>query len=754
LKRADGLTGTKARRWLIGGQVQGVGFRPFVYRLAHRLGVSGWVRNRMGQVEIIAEGDATELAELGRALTEEAPPIARPVIERYEPLPARGLRRFEILDSAQGGLPQIHLPPDYSTCADCLRELNHPRDRRHHYPFINCTQCGPRYTIIRALPYDRPNTTMAGFPLCPDCRREYQDPLDRRFHAEPIACPVCGPRLRFIAPGQAPVDETRAALAHCVAALEAGRIVAVKGIGGYHLMCDALNEAAITRLRARKPRPHKPLAVMFRTLAGLEREAALGPGEGAFLESPMRPILLVHKRPDTALPELIAPRLSEIGVMLPYSPLHHLLLDAFGGALVATSGNISGEPVLTEEADVVGRLGAVAEACLHHDRPIERPADDPVFRTIRAHPRPMRLGRGVAPLEMGLPRDLSRPVLAVGGHMKHSIALAWAARVVVSPHIGDMDTPRSLRVFEALVRDLQALYGVQAEAVVCDAHPGYTTSRWARRCGLPVHEVLHHHAHASALAGEYPDRDEDWLAFTWDATGFGADGTIWGGETLLGRPGAWRRVASLRPFFLPGGDKAGREPWRSAAALCWELGQVWTDCPDGSGLACAAWERRLNCPQSTAMGRVFDAAAALVTGIHTTSYEGQGPMGLEALCARDGEALALPLGRDREGLWRLDWAPLVARLRDADLAPAQRAADLHATLARSILDQAMLFRDEQGVDRVGLTGGVFQNRGLSEQAAGLLQAQGFEVVLSQAVPCNDGGIGFGQVIEYSARAPT
>jgi hydrogenase maturation protein HypF len=706
----------------------------------------------MGAVEIVAEGGTAQLAALGRALTEQAPPIARPVIERCEPLPARGLERFEIRDSAQGGTPRIHLPPDYFTCADCLRELNDPHDRRHHYPFINCTQCGPRYTLIRALPYDRPNTTMAGFPLCPDCRREYRDPLDRRFHAEPIACPACGPGLRFTISGRAPVEETRAALAHGVTALKAGRIVAVKGIGGYHLMCDARNEAAIERLRARKPRPQKPLAVMFQTLEGVAREAALGPGEGAFLESPLRPILLVRKRLDATLPEAIAPGLAEIGAMLPYSPLHHLLLDAFGGALVATSGNISGEPVLTQEADVERRLETVAEACLHHDRPIRRPADDPVFRTIATHPRPLRLGRGVAPLELDLPgAALPRPVLAVGGQLKNTIALAWGSRVVVSPHLGDMDTPRSLQVFEALVGDLQALYGVPAEAVVCDAHPGYTTSRWARRCGLPVHQVLHHHAHASALAGECAEPDGDWLVFTWDGTGLGADGTIWGGETLLGRPGAWRRVASLRAFFLPGGDKAGREPWRSAAALCWELGQGWADCPDGSGIARRAWERRLNCPQSTAVGRVFDAAAAFTLGIHTTSHEGQGPMHLEALDAGGGEALALPLGRDREGLWRVDWAPLVARLRDADLTPARRAADLHATLARSILDQAVAFRERHGVEHVGLTGGVFQNRSLSERAAGLLQARGFQVALSQGVPCNDGGISFGQVIEYAAR---
>ncbi|HEY9199315.1 MAG TPA: carbamoyltransferase HypF, partial [Gammaproteobacteria bacterium] len=563
-----------ARCWIVTGQVQGVGFRPFVYRLAHTLGVDGWVRNRLGEVEILAEGSTEDLDRFGSALIDAAPPLARPRIESVRALAPCGAAGFEIRASAATEAPRIHVPPDYFVCPDCLREVDDPHDRRYGYPFTNCTQCGPRYTLIERLPYDRPNTSMAGFPLCPACQREYTDPLDRRFHAEPIACPVCGPRLDFV-PGGATVTATAAgsdALAATVAALRAGRIVAIKGVGGYHLACDARNAQAVTALRMRKPRPAKPLAVMFPDLAATERHVDLRAQERELLCSPMRPIVLAHKRADApsasrheedpdGLAQEIAPGLNEIGVLLPYAPLHHLLCRAFAAPLVMTSGNISGEPVLTDNTEAQTRLAAIADDFLHHDRPIVRPADDPVYRTLAGKPRPLRLGRGCAPLEMTLPRALRAPVLAVGGHLKLSVCLAWDDRAVVSPHIGDMGTPRSLAVFEQVVADLQHLYGVQVARIVCDSHPGYTTTRWAQSHSkshtqaLPVTRVWHHHAHASALAGEYAAED-DWLMFTWDGTGYGEDGTLWGGETLFGRPGGWQRVARLRPFRLPGGDKA------------------------------------------------------------------------------------------------------------------------------------------------------------------------------------------------------
>ncbi len=752
------FTAIEARRIVVGGRVQGVGYRPFVYRLAHAHGIAGSVRNLTGEVEILAQGTAESLARFVHALLHTAPPLARPQILANHALPPTDATGFAILASAPGEEPQIHVPPDFFACEDCVRELNDPADRRYNYPFINCTQCGPRYTLITRLPYDRPNTTLSGFALCRACRAEYDNPLDRRFHAEPIACPVCGPRLAWHDPGAVAAATGEEALRACLAALRAGRIVAVKGVGGYHLMCDARSDAAVAALRARKPRPHKPLAVMLPVrgadqLDAVRAIAVIDAMHEALLRDPARPIVLVARRADAALSKDIAPGLDAVGVFLPYSPLHHLLLDAFGAPLVATSANVSGEPVLTDNGEVEARLAHVADAFLHHDRPIARPADDPVVRVIAGAGRPLRLGRGMAPLELALPVRVPQPLLAVGGHMKNTVALAWGSRVVVSPHIGDLDAPRSLVVFAQVIEDLQALYGVRATHIVHDAHPGYASTRWARQAGLPVRRVFHHHAHASALAGEYHEVKR-WLVFTWDGVGYGEDGTLWGGEALLGAPGRWRRVASFRPFHLPGGERAGREPWRSALALTWEAGVTWRACAQDTQLLHQAWTRRINAPSSSAVGRLFDAAAAL-TGIHTrSSFEGQGPMLLEsaAALAGDGEALALPLAADAHGLWRSDWAPLLAPLLDDSRTPGERAALFHASLAQALVDQALRVRAGHGEFTVGLAGGVFQNRVLGEAVLARLARHGFAARLGARLPANDAAIAYGQVIE-AAHAP-
>lgn len=746
------------RRLWISGQVQGVGFRPFVYRLALRQGLGGWVRNTVGEVEVLVHGAAWAVEAFTRSLVAEAPAIASPCIHRQEDCEAPPPGAFRIEASAAAAEPRIFVPPDYFTCPDCLAELADRDDRRYGYPFINCTQCGPRYTLIRSLPYDRPGTTMAAFPLCDHCRREYEDPADRRFHAEPIACPECGPSLTWVEPGGARVADTTAALRACVAAVQAGRLVAVKGIGGYHLVCDAANTSAVERLRRLKPRPAKPLAVMFPLegrdgLDAVYRCTEPTAEEAALLLSPVRPIVLVRRR-DAGLSPALAPGLAELGAMLPYSPLHALLLTRFGGPVVATSANVSGEPVLTEATDVETRLAHLVDGCLHHDRPIARPADDPVWRRVGGRLRPVRLGRGCAPAELPLPAGLclERPVLAVGGHMKNTIALAWQDRCVLSPHIGDMDSERSLAVFEQVVADLQRLYGVRAAALACDAHPGYATARWARSQNLPLTEVLHHHAHAAALAAEVPGTGP-LLVFTWDGVGYGADGTLWGGEALLGRPGCWQRVASLRPFRLPGGERAGREPWRSAAALCWEAGRAWPECPDPDGLARMAWERHLNAPQSSAMGRLFDAAAALTGHGLFSSYEGEGPMRLEAASREPVEGgMPLPLAMDAEGVLRADWAPLLDLLLDGGVDPAERATQFHDTLARTALAVYSRLCEKHPIDAVGATGGVMQNRRLADRMIELFADAGVVLGLPQLLPANDGAIAFGQAVEVAALA--
>lgn len=745
-----------AVRITLSGHVQGVGYRPFVYRLAKKFGLTGEVQNRLGEVRIIARGSADAIDAFRRDLVGRAPPLSKPKIEEVDAVDAGPYDDFVIAASSANADARVFVPPDYFMCEDCRAELHDTRDRRYRYPFINCTQCGPRYTLIRELPYDRPKTSMAGFPLCADCKAEYLDPANRRFHAEPVACPACGPRIVFAPAGQAAHAESAAALDATLSYLRQGKIVAIKGIGGYHLVCDAASEAAVGELRRRKCRPDKPLAVMFPVAGadGLEvvrRYAVVGSSEAELMRSPVRPIVLARKRIGCGLAANIAPGLQEIGMFLPYSPLHQLLLEEFGAPLVATSGNISGEPVLTDNNEAGVRLAGIADAFLHHDRPIVRPADDPVYGRIAGAMRPLRIGRGCAPRELTLPWRQRRPLLAVGGHMKATVALSWDDRVVVSPHIGEMDSPRSLDVFEQVAGALQSLYGVMAESIVCDAHSGYTTHRWARdQRDLHFETVWHHRAHASALAAE-AGIAEPCLVFTWDGVGLGEDGTLWGGEALLGRPGAWRRACSLRPFRLPGAERAGREPWRSAAALHWECGIDATCSADEDGLAEAAWRRRLNSPQTSAAGRLFDAAAAAVCGVTHVSYEAQGPMILESLCRKPGECLPLPLAPDANGVLRSDWAPLLALLDNEKKTTEWRAEAFHSSMARVILDQACHIRDREHVDDVGLCGGVFQNRVLTEQAVALLLADGFRVHLARDLPCNDAALSFGQAAEVAAR---
>jgi hydrogenase maturation protein HypF len=745
----------EAQRITIEGKVQGVGFRPFVYRLAHRHAIKGWVRNRNGSVEIHAEGSRETLRRFGEALLNEAPPLSAPAALAVETCAAQQAQRFAILDSQMSGAAaavasseaadawSIHLPADGFVCAECREELHDPANRRHRYPFINCTQCGPRYTLIAALPYDRANTAMQDFELCPACRREYENPLDRRFHAEPVACPACGPHLQFVADGHSERGD-EAALAAAVAALQSGKIVAVKGVGGYHLMCDAANDAAVATLRERKPRPAKPLAVMFRDLEAVRRAVRTTPELERVLASAERPIVLLEKHADAGLSHLLAPGLGELGCLLPYSPLHDLLLADFGGPLVATSGNLSGEPVLTTNDEAQRRLASVADAFLHHDRPIVRPADDPVYRPIAGTPRPLRLGRGSAPLELELHAPLAAPVLALGSHMKNTLCLAWGTRAVVSPHIGELGAARSVDTLVQVAADLQRLYQVQATRLVVDRHPGYGYRRYARDSGLPLSEIWHHHAHASALAWEFP-AVEDWIVFAWDGVGLGEDLSLWGGEAFTGAPGRWRHAASFRPFRLPGGDRAGREPWRAAAALLWETGAAARFAPSPLH---QAWSARLNSPATSAVGRLFDAAASLCGVCTNASFEGEAPMRLEAAAARTtGEALPLPLAPDALGVWRTDWEPLLPMLGDDTRPVSERAARFHASLAQALVEQAKRLRDTCGIHAVGLTGGVFQNRVLAEAAIRLLRDAGFAPHLPQRLPLNDAGLSFGQIIE-------
>ncbi|WP_353570463.1 carbamoyltransferase HypF [Candidatus Albibeggiatoa sp. nov. BB20] len=749
---------TQAFHYLIKGQVQGVGFRPYIYRLATQHQLTGWVKNVAGQVEVHVQGEAANLDLFDQNLLKQVPQIANPKVLVRTAIETDHFDVFSILASEERQEKQIHVPPDYFTCNDCLRELNDPQNHRYRYPFINCTQCGTRYTIIHRLPYDRPNTSMAKFELCPQCKTEYSNPLDRRFHAQPLACPICGPQLQFKQSDQL-IEDTEQALIEMQQALEAGQVIAVKGIGGYHLICDATQDKAIEYLRLQKPRSHKPLAIMFAADYDLTQQVTLTNEELQRLHSPARPIILAAKADSYNLSPLIAPHLNELGVMLPYSPLHHLLLNDFKRPLVVTSANISGEPVLTHNADVEARLHHVAQAYLHHNRPIVRPADDSVFKTIADQCRPIRLGRGLTPFEFELPFSLSQPTLAVGAHLKNTIALAWGNRIVMSPHIGDLATPRSLDVFQQAIEDVQNLYSIEAKQIVCDSHPDYASSRWARGTGLPVKTVLHHHAHASALAGEFYDK-KHWLVFTWDGIGIGDNQELWGGETLYGEAGNWQRVGHLRSFPLIGGDKVVREIWRSALGLGFALGLNDTQLFEMVKLFISktelaflrqAWERNINCLQTTAIGRLFDAVVALIGLMESASFEGQAGMWLEALCEDDEEFIALPVTHNAQGLWEMDWSPLLNYLLDGQISIARKATCFHNSLAHGILSQVNRVTSERRINQVGLCGGVFQNRYLTEKVTSLLEQQDIEVYFPRNLPCNDASISFGQIIEQYQR---
>jgi len=750
-------SGNEARRLTVAGRVQAVGFRPFVFRLASRCGLAGFVRNRAGVVEIGIAGPGPAVAAFRRELLSHAPPLAAPEIVGDEAWSEAAGDAFQILPSCDEGPAAVSLPPDFFACAECLAELNEPTDRRHAYPFVSCTQCGPRYTVIESLPFDRPFTTMADFPLCEDCEAEYREPGDRRHHAEISACPACGPTLSFTTSDGTQRSRGPAALTAALAALRTGQIVAARGVGGYHLLCDARNAESVGHLRQRKRRPTKPMAVLFPWgghdgLALVREEAQLDAVATSALVHPERPIVLVQRRGDGRLAAGIAPGLDEIGVFLPYTPMLELLTARFGSPLVATSGNLSGEPIAIGLAQAETRLRGVADAFLHHNRRILRPADDSVRRVIAGRARPLRLGRGLAPLELRAPWAFSVPTLAIGGHLKNTLALGIQHRVVVSPHIGDLGNPLSLDLLVQLARELPALYRVTVERLVCDAHPDYGTSRWAKKQSQPLVPVPHHFAHASGLVAEYGLVDTDTLVFTWDGVGLGPDGALWGGECLYGRPGRWRRVASLIPFPSIGGERVAQEPWRIAAAMCRAAG-VERELPAflddvRRGLFSAALAGAVTAPLTSATGRLFDGAAALVLGVEVTSFEAEAAMRLEAVADNAAAPIPLPLVAEPSGLLRLDWRPLVPLLLDGSRSIEWRAGVFHATLAAAIL--AMVRRFAAG-PWVGLTGGVFQNRRLTGAAAALLEQSGFKVLIPDRLPCNDGGLSFGQLIEGTAH---
>ena len=756
------------RLFIVTGTVQGVGFRPFVARLAARLGVCGWVRNDGHGVTIRAAAAPAVLAEFETGLRTEAPPAAR--IETLtsraandDDPPANGAG-FAIVDSeSPAATPTAAVTPDLALCDDCRRELMTPRDRRRAYPFINCTNCGPRYSILRELPYDRPHTTMVEFTMCPACQREYDDPASRRHHAQPNACPVCGPHVELHGSlGQTLADHA-AAIAQAAAALHAGRIVAVKGIGGFHLLVDATNDEAVRELRRRKHREEKPLAVMFPSLEALAATADTTYEQRRLLASPAAPIVLVRRRADAPLAASVAPGNPWIGALLPYAPLHVLLLAAVDRPVVATSGNLSEEPLCFDDREAVQRLGGIADLFLVHNRGIARPVDDSVVRSCATGPLLLRRARGYAPTPIRLPPDArpAEPLLCVGAHMKNTVAVTAGDHLVLSPHIGDLGNVVSIATFERTVDLLGRLYGGRFARVACDAHPDYASTRFAEKLGVPVVRVQHHLAHILACLLDNESLPDRVLGVAWDGTGYGSDGTIWGGEFILvdRKARRARRVAHLRSFQLPGGETAVREPRRVAFSLLHTAFgprdprtlQAAGALGLGSEMQSLLHEivtRELNSPVTTSAGRLFDGVAALL-GLRThTHFEGQAAMDVE-FCADaiSGEGAPLKLDVRSEagnGKLILDWAPLLADLlaaRAHTLAPAL-AAGFHRALADVIGEVAA----RCGVETVALTGGCFQNARLLELSVRRLRDRGHTVLIHHALPPNDGSIAAGQAL--------
>jgi hydrogenase maturation protein HypF len=750
------------RHLRVRGQVQGVGFRPFVYRIAVDCGLSGWVRNDSEGVEIEVEGPRAALREFESRLQREAPRLARIVAVEAADRPAEGTRApFRIVASG-GGAGGAHVTPDTAVCPDCLAELFDPADRRWRYAFINCTNCGPRYTITRALPYDRPNTSMATFSMCAPCLTEYRDPLHRRFHAQPNACPDCGPSLALVdAAGQALEGEDP--VAGALRRVREGAILAVKGLGGFHLVCDAQHPRSVAELRRRKSREEKPFALMVANVASAARHARVGEGERAALESPERPIVLLERHePGADRPRGVAPGLAVLGVMLPYTPLHYLLFHEHAGrpagtdwlerpmdlTLVCTSANPGGEPLVIANDEAHARLGGIADAFLLHDREILVRCDDTVAQVRGGRLRFIRRARGQTPRAVALGRG-GPPVLALGAYLKNTVCVTRGDEAFVSQHIGDLDNRPTCRALEETAAHLLDVLDIVPAAIASDLHPDFESTRLAERLaaerGLVHHRVQHHHAHVAAVMAEHR-LAEPVLGLALDGVGLGDDGTAWGGELLQVGPAGFKRLGHLAPVALPGGDRAAREPWRVGAAVLHALGrgdEIERRFAHAAAPAVRAMlEQGVRCPPTTSAGRWFDAAAGLLGLKEVMRFEGQAAMLLEGLAAAYGPVDPATDVRLADDLV-LDLLPLLNRLADTSDA-GFGAALFHSTLARALAEWAAAAADRTGLGRVVLSGGCFMNRVLSAAVEHHLEDRGLTVLEASELPPNDGGLAAGQ----------
>ena len=769
----------------ITGIVQGVGFRPFVYGLAKRHGLNGWVRNTSAGVDIEVDGKQDALNAFVKSLRDEAPPLSRIDDLTASFQAPNGFRSFEIVHSeaVEGAFQPI--TPDVSICPDCLRELFDPSDRRYRYPFINCTNCGPRFTIIKDIPYDRPKTTMAPFPMCPDCEKEYTDPLNRRFHAQPVACPVCGPQVWLEPSPNYELQITKLIREDAIYAtrqlLAEGKIVAIKGLGGFHLACDATSAAVVSELRRRKLRVDKPFALMMPDLETVEQHCYVNDAERELLQSGARPIVLLQRKPESSVARECAPGQDTLGVMLPYTPLHYLLFaddfqspfpDSLFPPLVMTSGNLSEEPIATDNEEARTRLSSLADAFLMHNRDIHIRCDDSVVRVVENKKLntdywslttyPLRRSRGYSPFPVKLPWEVP-PLLAVGPELKNTFCITNKNYAFLSHHIGDMENYETLQSFEKGVEHFERLFRVEPEAIAYDLHPNYLSTRYAlqraEQENLPTIGVQHHHAHIAACMAEHGlDGSRPVIGLAFDGTGYGEDGAIWGGEVLVADCKSYERAFHLEYFPLPGGDAAIKKPARTALALLWSLGMDWDDrlapvaefCAEDRTTLRTQLERKINTPQTSSIGRLFDAAAALAGVRQSVNYEAQAAIEFEAL-----------VDPDEEGMYLFEWRQDVIKVRSAmealiadvlsGIPVPVISARFHSGLAQLALEICRSLRVTTNINEVALSGGVWQNITLLRRTLSLLQKDGFVVYIHHQVPTNDGGLSLGQAAIAASR---
>lgn len=753
-----------AKQIRIEGIVQGVGFRPFIYRLARERQLAGTVFNDSRGVQIDIEGKALAVADFLAAIEAECPPLAS--ISRIDvaEVQVAGIEGFTIVESCSNTDRVAQIAPDSYVCPDCLRELFDPNDRRYRYPFINCTNCGPRYSIVTDIPYDRPLTTMADFPLCPTCRSEYKDPTSRRFHAQPNACAECGPQLSFADENGQLVDVADP-LAEAIKRLQAGQIVAVKGVGGYHLAVDASNDEAVKRLRQRKHRDEKPLAVMSFSMERICRFSHASELEERLLTSVERPIVLLRRRQDHNLSDAVAPKNKFFGTMLPYAPLHYLLLESFH-ALVMTSGNQSDEPIAFENSDAQNRLAGIADCYLQHNRRIHIRTDDSIARLLDGQPVLYRRSRGYVPRGITLTTE-QPPVLAVGAELKNVICLTRGDRAYLSHHIGDLKNQQVVDSMRQAIAHFKGLFEVEPQSIAHDLHPDYLSTHVAEALqgDAELIPVQHHHAHLASCLVDNGRDEKKAIGVIFDGIGYGADGHIWGGEFLLGDLRGYQRVGQLVYRPMPGGDAATKEPWRMAVSYLQaaygaelpELSFLQDVDPSGLKLLLQMIEKQLNSPLTSSIGRLFDAVAALIGLRDKVSYEGQAALELEMLIEADGAGESTyPFGIEQQnGLLQLDPLPMIRAVVDDlhdGIVPAAISARFHNGLVQAVLDVCQRLTAEHGQLPVALSGGVFQNRYLTERAAQLLREAGFEVLLHRQVPPNDGGLALGQAAIAGVKA--